>query len=73
MFRSEISKSFSIISCLRVFLLFLSFTSPEKTNQTVLLCGGPGGGFGGPGGGFHGFLLSTLSCGFATTFTTTKF
>ena len=30
-------------------------TSPEKNNQTVLLCGGPGGGFGGPGGGFRGF------------------
>ena len=30
--------------------------------------GGPGGAFGGPGGGF---LLSSLSSGFATTFTTT--
>ena len=29
---------------------------------------GPGGVFGGPGGGF---LLSSLSSGFATTFTTT--
>ena len=27
--------------------------------------------FGGPGGGFGGFLLSSRSSGFATTFTTT--
>ncbi len=32
-----------------------------------LAIGGPGSGFGGPGGGF---LLSSLSSGFATTFTT---
>ena len=32
--------------------------------------GGPGGGFGAPGGGFGGFLLSSRSSGFATTFTT---
>ena len=47
-------------------------TSPEKTNQTVLLCGGPGGGFGGPGGGFRGFLGSSESSGKATTETTKK-
>ena len=41
-------------------------TSPEITNQTVLLCGGPGGGFGGPGGGLRGSLCSESS-GFATT------
>ena len=43
--------------------LVFSTTSREKTNQTVLLCGGPGGGFGGPGGGFLGFLLSSFSIG----------
>ena len=42
-------------------------TSRAKTNQTVLLCGGPGGGFGGPGGGFRGFLGSSESSGKATT------
>ena len=47
-------------------------TNPEKTNQTVLLCGGPGGGFGGPGGGFRGFLGSSESSGKATTETTKK-
>ena len=46
--------------------------SPEMTNQTVLLCGGPGGGFGGPGGGFRGFLGSSESSGKATTETTEK-
>ena len=46
--------------------------SPEITNQTVLLCGGPGGGFGGPGGGFRGFLGSSESSGKATTETTEK-
>ena len=52
------------------FIILSVHTSPDKTNQTVLLCGGPGGGFGGPGGGFRGFLLSSRSSGFATTFTT---
>ena len=47
-------------------------TSPEITNQTVLLCGGPGGGFGGPGGGFRGFLGSSESSGTATTETNKK-
>ena len=28
------------------------YTTQAKTNQTVLLCGRPGGGFGGPGAGF---------------------
>ena len=48
---------------------------PGLDLNSVLFCflfcfefGGPGGGFGDPGGGF---LLGSLSSGFATTFTTT--
>ena len=47
---------------------------PNSVFRCVLFCfsfcfvfGGPGGGLGGPGGGF---LLNSLSSGFATTFTT---
>ena len=36
-------------------------TSPEETNQAVLLCGGSGDGLGGPGGGIRGFLGSSES------------
>ena len=58
---------------LDIYRIFLQFsTTPEKTSQTVLLCGGPGGGFGGPGGGFRGFLARGESSGFATTETTEK-
>ena len=41
------------------------YMGPESSGGAF---GGPGGGFGGPGGGF---LFSSLSSGFATTFTPT--
>ena len=44
-------------------------TSRDKTNQTVLLCGGPGGDFGGPGVDFRCFPRSRRSSCFAATST----